>query len=129
MKPVDDVMEQMQEVYKAHLSSKVRVIHDGFKVVRKVVLDEVNEIVDVEMIRSRLTAHMTEGYEILQQARKTTSKYTKRGIDVATAYHKDTLAPAIEESIRATYKGIKTPKNFSLFVSLRRYDSCCVLHV
>ena len=71
VKPVDDVMEQMQEVYKAHLSSKVRVIHDGFKVVRKVVLDEVNEIVDVEMIRSRLTAHMTEGYEILQQARKT----------------------------------------------------------
>lgn len=106
VQPIDEALEHLQWAYDTHLSATVHKLHQGFKVVRGVIIDELHEMVNVEMIRSRLTAHMTEGYEVLQYVHKTSTAYTQKGIDIATTYHREKLKPAIDETMKATYKGI-----------------------
>lgn len=106
VKPVDVALEHLQWAYDAHLSSTIGTLHEGFKIVRGIFIHELHEMIDVNMIKARLTAHMTEGYEVLQYAHKRTSEYTKKGIDFATTYHKEQLIPAIDETMKATYRGI-----------------------
>ena len=79
VQPIDNALQQVNEVYQAHLSKPINKLHENFQFVREKVMDEFHEMVDVERIRTRMMTHLTEGYEALKYAQKTSTEYTKKG--------------------------------------------------